>query len=877
MYDLAETPGSSKARLLFVFFFFLALIALAHGGAELKGWMDARTATDTHTKLEHTTLYYRIVFTIWVTTALLTAALCFYIFARSGERNSWWLGFWTTSYLAFLCHLYWSIGVMFGFDFHELFHSQEGVATDPERVVQQPGPDLFLAAWWTLDVVLAWVISSDRKWVQVQRGALHLLAFSMFFGATVLATKASIVAHLLGILMAIIVTSVFVLRLVVRESDPKSFLTAMYVKVFQILNLFLPWHKLPTFLAVANLGALREVLRAKNLHNTSDLPVTRPEGERKRPVFEAKYSCEREKDGFYNDLTKPAMGSASLNTDDPTTSSDFTRSTPGARFGRNIPLSAVGPLRTERVTEPNPRLISSNLLARPAGNFTPAGILNLLAAAWIQFQTHDWFNHGTPVKGNEFGVPLPPGDSWAQNPMRIRRTRPDPTRADPNKPYPDGGPADGVGPATYANAETHWWDASEIYGSSMQAAGALRSGVDGKIKVGADHLVPMDMAGLEETGLTVNWWVGLSILHNLFALEHNAICDHVKRAYPDWTDDELYRTARMVNAALIAKIHTVDWTPAILPNPALQIGMNANWWGLARERTKKSFGRISTSEAISGIPGSETAHHAGDYCLTEEFVSVYRMHPLMPDNIALISADSGKPLHTFKLGSEIDDDPDDVVGPHSRDRALKRGSMTDLIYSFGITNPGALVLRNFPNWMRKLRRMKGGRVDEIIDLATIDIVRDRERGVPRYNRFRELFHLPRYRSLDQMIRQSKQLREDAKLADELRTIYKGDIDQVDLMVGMYAETPPELFGFSDTAFRVFILMASRRLKSDRFITKDYTPAVYTQAGLDWIENNNMTSVLLRHYPELTPALQNVPNPFGPWQPVGALKRSTVPR
>ena len=32
---------------------------------------------------------------------------------------------------------------------------------------------------------------------------------------------------------------------------------------------------------------------------------------------------------------------------------------------------------------------------------------------------------------------------------------------------------------------------------------------------------------------------------------------------------------------------------------------------------------------------------------------------------------------------------------------------------------------------------------------------------------------------------------------------------------------PTGFGFSDTAFRVFILMASRRLKSDRFFTTDW--------------------------------------------------------
>jgi len=84
---------------------------------------------------------------------------------------------------------------------------------------------------------------------------------------------------------------------------------------------------------------------------------------------------------------------------------------------------------------------------------------------------------------------------------------------------------------------------------------------------------------------------------------------------------------------------------------------------------------------------------------------------------------------------------------------------------------------------------------------------------------------------------------------------------------MYAETPPEGFGFSDTAFRVFILMASRRLKSDRFITQDYTAAVYTQPGIDWIENNNMTAVLLRHFPELTPVLQRTQNAFAPWKPL----------
>ncbi len=84
---------------------------------------------------------------------------------------------------------------------------------------------------------------------------------------------------------------------------------------------------------------------------------------------------------------------------------------------------------------------------------------------------------------------------------------------------------------------------------------------------------------------------------------------------------------------------------------------------------------------------------------------------------------------------------------------------------------------------------------------------------------------------------------------------------------MMAETPPEGFGFSDTAFRIFILMASCRLKSDRFFTTDFNSRVYTQAGMDWINKNTMVTVLLRHYPELAAPLRGVKNAFAPWPKV----------
>jgi hypothetical protein len=81
----------------------------------------------------------------------------------------------------------------------------------------------------------------------------------------------------------------------------------------------------------------------------------------------------------------------------------------------------------------------------------------------------------------------------------------------------------------------------------------------------------------------------------------------------------------------MAKIHTVEWTPAILAHPALQIAMATNWWGIVGETLTKAVGRISkTSEVTSGIPGSRVDHAGVPYSLTEEFVSVYRMHSLIP-------------------------------------------------------------------------------------------------------------------------------------------------------------------------------------------------------------------------------------------------------
>jgi hypothetical protein len=171
-----------------------------------------------------------------------------------------------------------------------------------------------------------------------------------------------------------------------------------------------------------------------------------------------------------------------------------------------------------------------------------------------------------------------------------------------------------------------------------------------------------------------------------------------------------------------------------------------------------------------------------------------------------------------------------------------------------VAHPGALRLHNYPRHLQHLVQENGER----FDLGTIDILRDRERGVPRYNQFRRLFHKAPVRSFEE-------LTDNPEWAAEIKRVYDNDLEKVDLMVGLMAEPLPEGFGFSDTAFRVFVLMASRRLKSDRFFSKDYRPEIYTPQGIEWVEETTMIDVITRHFPAAAPAMKGIESAFHPWK------------
>jgi hypothetical protein len=587
------------------------------------------------------------------------------------------------------------------------------------------------------------------------------------------------------------------------------------------------WYRLPYLLAVPTLIGHRVNMRRDNLFNTERDPSVLTPGGADTP------SDQRTADGSYNDLGCPWMGMKN------------------ARFGRNMPIIETHGEPPPYLYTPNPREISRKLLARKT--FVEVPHLNVLAAAWLQFMVHDWLSHGPGDAKQTHSIPLPEGDDWPGQEMIVLKTPPDAVCE-----------LDQGLPTTYRNIETHWWDGSQIYGSSLERQRLVRTDPetktlrdDGKLGLDRNGLLPLEkdvvssekrpkLENLELAGVNGNWWVGLSVLHTLFAREHNTIVDRLRLDYSAATGEWLFQKARLINAALMAKIHTTEWTPALMNSPEGRLGLRANWWGVLGEHYARAYGRAGRDELLSGVAGSDPDQYGVPYAMTEEFTAVYRMHSLIPDDFSFRRQQDNQEV--------LKRDLTEVAGNAVRE-IYGKVAFDDVVYSLATSHPGALVLHNFPNTLRKLNKKAEEGI--FVDVAATDILRDRERGVPRYCTFRRHLNMSVPKTF-------AELTDNVEWQHELQSVYDS-VEDVDLLVGMHSEQAPPGFGFSDTAFRVFILMATRRLKSDRFYTTDFNADVYTPMGMAWIADNGLRTVMSRHLPQLQNHYADLRNVFFPWR------------
>jgi hypothetical protein len=715
--------------------------------------------------------------------------------------------------------------------------------------------------------------------------------------------------------------------------------------------------------------------------------------------------------GICNDTRNPLMGST------------------GMPFMRNVEFEATFPdLSQDQLARnrhggrisllvPDPQLISRKLFTRQQadGNgcnngfgsptfsntvdcdYQKAPFFNVLAAYWIQFMTHDWFSHmdegHNAPEMMAVGCTSDEAQRLGCDPRNqvdkgyVLQDSPPDTFTSNNKTYMTRAPK------TYANNNTAWWDASQIYGYDdtsvkrvkrdpgdpakllMVAVPGRQGGYLPVLAVG-DPAAPQ-WAGQESTGFPDNWTIGMSFYHNLFAREHNTFVDEFRKQaartpnadsglrnpanptqvirYKDVSADDLYRAARLVVSAEIAKVHTIEWTPQLLYDEPLYKGMNANWSGLLGggdpDATKvmsdivtKGFGKstnatkatqwysvFASGPGIFGM-GSKVPHydftkpeynnggvnHFGSpFNFPEEFVTVYRLHPLVPDLIEV---------------RDVEKDPNQIAEKVAvvetfegkATEAMRSRGMANWGLSMGRQRLGLLTLHNHPVFLQSIKLPRLDTPTQQVDIPALDLIRDREHGVPRFNEFRRQYGLKQLTSYDDFVDQhlppdSQQRKQQEESVKQLREVYGthvcdsskvitdaqvnddgtpindclghpngsvvDNIEDLDTVVGWLAEfTRPHGYAISETQFVVFILNASRRLFSDRFFTSSFRPEFYTQFGVDWVNNNGpgpaqmeagtpnghkqpvspLKRVMVRNVPELQPQLKNVVNVFDPW-------------
>ncbi len=265
-----------------------------------------------------------------------------------------------------------------------------------------------------------------------------------------------------------------------------------------------------------------------------------------------------------------------------------------------------------------------------------------------------------------------------------------------------------------------------------------------------------------------------------------------------------------------------------------------------------------------------TNHFGSPFNFPEDFTTVYRLHALVPDLIEY--RDFGAPERHPQQDPGRGDVPRQGDRCHAQARAGELGAV-DGTAAAGPATCG--IIRSSCRTCRCLACIRPRQ----IDVAALDLIRDRERGVPRFNEFRRQYGLRQLTSFDDFVDQ--RLAEDSPSAgnrnDWWRRCAKSTANtgatprrssptrsstrrQADQrlpgasrrqhgrqhrgrrhVVGFLAEsTRPHGFAISETQFQVFILNASRRLFSDRFFTSSFRPEFYTSLGIDWVTNNGPT-------------------------------------
>ncbi len=429
-------------------------------------------------------------------------------------------------------------------------------------------------------------------------------------------------------------------------------------------------------------------------------------------------------DGSGNNTTNPSWGATNI---------PFFRELP-AEYGPSDPKNALG-----GANRPNPRHISNRLMDEVEDIQTDLG-LSGVTYIWGQFIDHDV----TSRKGGTESAPIsiPSYDPIFINAIPFTRSAV----------YPGTGISS---PRDQVNTITSWIDASMVYGSNAANAKWLRTFQNGKLKVSAGNMLPFNTTTGEfdapidltapkmddDNNRTKKTFVAgdaraaenpnLTAFHTIFMREHNRLCEQYK-SLGNANDEEMYQMARKEVGALIQSI-TYNWW---LPTVGVKLDAYSGYKSTVRPDIMNTFSSAA-----------------------------YRWHTMVENDIILRN------------------DNCEGVGPVE----LPLKNVFFNINIFRKFDAGVLLqgLSFHPQYQTDIKINNGLRnflfgQGSGLDLPSISIQRGRDHGLPNYNAIRKFY-------TGSAITKFSDITSNGQLASRLSDLYGGNVNNIDLFVGLFAE------------------------------------------------------------------------------------------
>ncbi|XP_063782342.1 dual oxidase 2-like [Pseudophryne corroboree] len=513
-------------------------------------------------------------------------------------------------------------------------------------------------------------------------------------------------------------------------------------------------------------------------------------------------------DGWYNNLANHNIGSK------------------GSKLLRLIEASySDGVYQVAKSELPNPREISNVVMNGESGSPSPRNIT--VMAVYFGYQVlSEIVATKMPACPAEFlNIDIPTGDpvfdpenkSNVVLPWQRTQWAPD-TGKSPNS------------PREQINSVTAWIDGSSIYGSSHSWSDALRSFSGGKLAYNNDFLPPYSTNGLPmlkvpdpSTGQTGDQ--GIYSFGNAMANEspflqaeslvwfwyHNYMAQKFAESNPEWSDEDLFQSARKWVIAVFQNIVFYEWLPTFL------------------------------SREVSNYTGYK--QHV-DPSISPEFVALTAqvIYTMMPSGVYMrdkdckyinVTGSDGGAYTALRLCNNYWNRKNKNLKNATDFHNLLLGMCSQIAEKED--HIAVSDLRDYWYGQSKYTRT---------DLLATSIQHGRDMGLPSYNKVRKYYDLP-------SMTQDKINK--TKIGENILTIYDNNIEKLELIPGAMLELDGEP---GDLISEIMLNQFNRIRDGDRFWFENKKNGLFTGEEISTIMSTTFHDVLVAVTKTMKGAVQN---------------------